>query len=199
MVWIVHFSCQRFDSLPGFNNNQGKGNYMQQSVRYLLICLLLIAWSLPGHAKRKMPTRDPGQNYGMAGCGLGSLIFDNPKDYNVKWKQIFASVVDNYIGGKPFTITTGSMNCSHEIQEEEAETEDEAANRFLDQNWDFIKAEAAQGGGDTLMAYTQLLRCTSDNLAGQLQEKMDPIFSQHADEQSQKAKFHETARQACRS
>src|SRR5262245_3666530 len=48
------------------------------------------------------------QNYGMAGCGLGSLLFG--KD-NTKLMQVLAGIINATGGSQTFGISSGTSNC----------------------------------------------------------------------------------------
>jgi hypothetical protein len=91
------------------------------------------------------------QGYGMAGCGLGSLLFG--KD-NTVLMQILAATT-NGIGGQVFAITTGTSNCTAGgIVKAERE---QAA--FAEVNFQDLKRNMASGGGEFLTSFATLLGC----------------------------------------
>jgi hypothetical protein len=91
------------------------------------------------------------QNYGMAGCGLGSLLFE--KD-NSKGMQILAAIL-NGTGGQTFAITSGTSNCV-EAGVVKAEREQAA---FAEVNFQDLKRNMAAGGGEFLASFSTLLGC----------------------------------------
>ena len=49
------------------------------------------------------------QNVGMAGCGLGSVLFGNQ---NTVLMQLLAATTNGILWNQSFGITTGTLNCS---------------------------------------------------------------------------------------
>ena len=91
------------------------------------------------------------QNYGMAGCGLGSLLFE--KD-NSKGMQILAAIL-NGTGGQTFAITSGTSNC---VEGGVVKAEREQA-AFAEVNFQDLKRNMASGGGEYLASFATLLGC----------------------------------------
>lgn len=91
-------------------------------------------------------------NYGMAGCGLGSLIIKNKR----KWPQLGAAVL-NAVGYQTFAITSGSSNCVDKGKDY-AQKEKEV---FVTINLPSLEKEAAQGQGQHLSAFAEILGCPS--------------------------------------
>jgi hypothetical protein len=90
------------------------------------------------------------QTYGMAGCGLGSLVI---KD-NSTGMQILAATT-NGTGGQVFGITSGTSNCVSggvvKAQREQA--------AFAEVNFQDLKRNMASGGGEFLASFSTLLGC----------------------------------------
>jgi hypothetical protein len=91
------------------------------------------------------------QGYGMAGCGLGALIFGND---NSTLMQILAATT-NGIGGQVFAITSGTSNCTAGGVVK-AEREQAA---FAEVNFQDLKRNMASGGGEYLTSFSTLLGC----------------------------------------
>ena len=89
--------------------------------------------------------------YGLAGCGLGSLIFGT-KPGPV---QIVAATFNATSGNQTFAITTGTSNCGKGLFPQAEQVS------FLDNNLATLKKESAQGHGDTVVAYATLLGCNT--------------------------------------
>jgi Protein of unknown function (DUF3015) len=112
-------------------------------------------------------------NYGMAGCGLGSLAFANEKD---KASQIFASTTNGTSGSQTFGISSETSECTTDgtIKSERAQ------EAFAEVNFDSLAQEMAKGQGEHLTAFAHLLGCPESGLSefGHLtQRNYTQIFS----------------------
>jgi hypothetical protein len=110
--------------------------------------------------------------YGAGGCGLGSVIFkDQPGGV-----QIFAATTNGTFGNQTFGITTGTLNCGDPIWAySNSETK-----RFVAHNMDALAMDIAQGKGETLDAFAELLQVPAENraeFAAVLQENFDQVFT----------------------
>lgn len=107
--------------------------------------------------------------YGMAGCGLGSLVMSPGGN------QSSAATTNGTSGNQTFAITLGTSNCKTAgemalIQEQET---------FFFANLSTLSKEMAQGSGDALATFTQKLGCSQDiqpQVAQQLQSNYGEIF-----------------------
>ena len=90
------------------------------------------------------------QGYGMAGCGLGSLVF---KENN--GMQILAAITNGLFGNQTFAITSGTLGCTSggviKAQREQA--------AFAEVNFQDLKRNMATGGGEFLTSFATLLGC----------------------------------------
>lgn len=122
--------------------------------------------------------------YGMAGCGLGSLIIKSP----AQWPQVGAWAL-NAIGYQTFAITSGTSNCKTKggtAYVDEQET-------FVSANLPRLEQEAAQGQGELLSSYAEVLGCrgdASEALRRLSQEQFDYVFEKK-EAQSVLARTHE--------
>jgi hypothetical protein len=92
------------------------------------------------------------QGYGMAGCGLGSLLFGND---NTTLMQILAATTNGTFGSQTFGITSGTSNCTAGGVVK-AEREQAA---FAEVNFQDLKRNMAAGGGEYLTSFSTLLGC----------------------------------------
>jgi hypothetical protein len=90
--------------------------------------------------------------YGMAGCGLGSLLFGND---NTTLMQILAATTNNILFPQTFAITSGTSNCTAGGVVK-AEREQAA---FAEVNFQDLKRNMASGGGEYLTSFSTLLGC----------------------------------------
>lgn len=89
--------------------------------------------------------------YGMAGCGLGSIVFGDSAGI----VQVLAATTNGTFASQTFGITTGTSNCVADgvvmvDREQEA---------FVEANLPSLRADIAAGGGEHLAAFTTLLGC----------------------------------------
>lgn len=96
--------------------------------------------------------------YGMAGCGLGSLVLKE----NNKMMQVLAATTNGTSASQTFGITFGTSNCSASAQT--AAATKAAQEMFVANNLNALSKEAAQGEGQTLNAFAFLLGCNGDSV-----------------------------------
>ncbi len=109
--------------------------------------------------------------YGMAGCGLGSVVF------GASGNQVSAATTNGTSYNQPFAITSGTSNC---VQTPE-ETAYLQQREFLSANLVSLEKELAQGGGETPRALLEIIGCQKDKLAGtdsQLATHYSVIFNE---------------------
>jgi hypothetical protein len=93
-----------------------------------------------------------GGYYGMAGCGLGSLIFG---PVNQPGAQVLAATTNGTFATQTFGISSGTSNCvSGGVVRAERE---QAA--FAELNFRDLKQNMAAGGGEYLKSFATLLGC----------------------------------------
>jgi len=108
----------------------------------------------------------------MAGCGLGSLIIKG----NEKGPQIGAFFL-NMTGAQTSGITSGTSNCKSKGGSAALTQEQET---FVAANMTRLSQEAAQGSGEHLASFAEVLGCQGANasrFAVLSQEKFDFIFA----------------------
>jgi len=109
--------------------------------------------------------------YGMAGCGLGSLIIKSPS----KGPQIGSWFINSVVGVQTFAMTSGTSNCKSKggmAYVDEQET-------FVSANLPRLEQEAAQGQGELLSSFADVLGCegtSADTLKRLSQERYDYVF-----------------------
>jgi hypothetical protein len=92
------------------------------------------------------------QGYGMAGCGLGALVFGKE---NTTLKQVLAATTNGSFGTQTFGITSGTSNCTSggvvALRREQT--------AFAEVNFQDLKRNMAMGGGEFLASFSTLLGC----------------------------------------
>lgn len=105
-------------------------------------------------------------HYGMAGCGLGSLIIKGSNSY----EQIFVGTTNNWTGTNTSGITSGTSNCRDGSKT--------TANLFYEINKEALKRDIARGNGETIVSLAQILGCeNSAVLASSLQKNFAQVFT----------------------
>lgn len=105
--------------------------------------------------------------YGMAGCGLGSIVIKENT-----FAQIFATTTNGTLGNQTFGITSGTSNCVGNASRTAAEQE-----VFIRNNYAQLSTQAAQGQGEYLDAFAELLGCEREPLLQFSQNNRAKIFA----------------------
>lgn len=92
--------------------------------------------------------------YGMAGCGVGSMVFED-KPGKI---QILAATTNDYFG-QTFSITSGTSNCVDMGAKEEA-------SLYITVNEEALAKDISRGNGSTLASLSKLLRCSDEAALG---------------------------------
>ena len=92
--------------------------------------------------------------YGTAGCGLGSLVFQDQPGM----VQIIAATL-NGTGVQTFGITTGTSNCGAGLSAH-------GTRDFVDANRDALAKDMSRGQGETIGALAVLAQCKDSSQVG---------------------------------
>ena len=113
--------------------------------------------------------------YGMAGCGIGSLVFeDQPGKI-----QILAVTTNEVIVPQTSAITTGTSNCFEEGSMA-------ASDRYIETNQLALQKDIARGEGETLSGLLMIWQCEDPSKAGSaLQKNFDRIYNQSGQKPSE--------------
>ena len=116
-----------------------------------------------------------GQARSNTGCGLGSMLFKNNADNSVVL-QTFQATTNGIYGNQTFGITTGTSECS----QPKNFVSNQQLNEFMVANMDNLARDIAQGRGETLDAFAELLGVPAEKrpeFYGQLQNGFSRIFT----------------------
>lgn len=106
-------------------------------------------------------------NYGMAGCGLGGMVFkDQPGMI-----QIVASTLNNLVSPQTSAISSGTSGCY--------DGGGQSANlQYIETNKVALKEDAARGQGETLDGLMTLMGCAnSQEVKAQIKKNYNSIFN----------------------
>ena len=99
-----------------------------------------------------------GQGYGMAGCGLGSIVFGQQPGLI----QVVA-VTLNHTGYQTLAITTGTSNCGESGKQARAE-------QFINVNKEALSNDIARGSGDSVASLAEVMGCQNTDFSTQLRK-----------------------------
>ncbi len=105
-------------------------------------------------------------NYGMAGCGLGSIVM------GAKGSQVSAATTNGTSYSQMFGITTGTSNCA----EDGVALRQSEVNSFAEANFESLKSEMAQGQGENLEVLASLMGCDASRLGSAVRADYGSIF-----------------------
>lgn len=110
------------------------------------------------------------QPYGMAGCGIGALVFgDQPGKV-----QIAAGILNNLISPQTSAITSGTSNCYEAGG-------NAAADLYIEANKIALQEDVARGQGETLAGLLTIWNCNNAGQVGSvLQQNYNQIFASPA-------------------
>jgi hypothetical protein len=104
--------------------------------------------------------------YGLAGCGLGSLVFESQPGA----VQVLAATTNGTSGSQTFGITTGTSNCGPGAFAS-------GTKNFVDANREMVAKDISRGQGEAIGALTQLNLCADSSKVGSaLQKRFGEIF-----------------------
>ena len=143
---------------------------MKKTLVILGMSLMMSAPSFAAQKKHSTATNNDKtftRNYGMAGCGLGSMVMG--KDGN----QIFAGTTNGTLANQSFAITFGTSNCIDSSTDQVATRMD----RFVVVNETALAGDIARGQGEALTSLSSIMHCSdSAELGSALQHHYSVIF-----------------------
>ncbi len=133
---------------------------MRKSLYALLILgvgMSAMAQNEQRHHHRRKPLEQmvTGQGYGLAGCGLGSIVF-GPQPGMV---QVVAATTNGTFYSQSFGITSGTSNCDIPRMGQQAA-------EFIQVNKEIVMKDAARGNGETINALADIFGCSDANVLG---------------------------------
>ena len=139
-----------------------------------LIIFLSIVTSFAAFAQKKSTAKPEGftRQYGLAGCGLGSVLMGK------RSVQIFASTTNGTSSNQWFAISAGSLNCVDSPTAEVAGRMDQ----FILVNRSQVQGDIARGNGETIAALGTFMGCSSSpaEIGSELKANYSGIFVEEA-------------------
>lgn len=140
---------------------------MKLSKMIIAACVIFGLGQAFAQAQKKKPLIDhaQGQGFGMAGCGLGSVVFGEKPGM----VQIFAGTTNGISGNQTFGISSGTLNCGESGKMANAE-------QFIDTNKVALENDLARGQGETVQALSQVLECKNTNFTQSMKSNYQQAF-----------------------
>ena len=111
--------------------------------------------------------------YGMAGCGLGSVLFGESEN---RGGQILSSTTNGLYSNNTFGMSSGSSNCIPEKSARTAEVK-KNMNMFIDANKEALANDIVKRDGETILALGEIVGCKDTNYLGaKLQSRYGIIY-----------------------
>ena len=108
------------------------------------------------------------QNYGDAGCGLGSVLFGNKPGMI----QVLAATFNGSFGTQTFGISTGTLNCGGSSARISDRTQ-----VFVEANREVLAKDISRGQGETIANLAAIAGCQNTAAVGAtLQNNFQAIF-----------------------
>lgn len=158
-------------------------------MKYLiLIALTMSSVAMAAEAKKKKTTTktetteevaQPAQrtqssfkrNYGLAGCGLGSVVMGKHGG------QVSAATTNGTSYNQTFAISSGTLNCLDGATAEVANRMDQ----FIIVNHSQVQGDIARGNGETISALSSYMGCaqSSKEIGESLKSNYSTIFTKN--------------------
>ena len=134
-------------------------------MKKLVIGVLFATTAFLGTTAHEKPAH--AGNYGMAGCGLGSIVFGNKPGFI----QILAATTNGTFASQTFGITSGTSNCS------DTGGGGPSAAAFIQTNREALAKDISRGNGETIRNLATLSGCGDSAAVGvELQKNFKLIF-----------------------
>lgn len=122
------------------------------------------------------------EKYGMAGCGVGSLVFEDKPGMI----QIVAGILNDVISPQTSAITSGTSNCYEDNGRA-------ASEMYIEANKLALQEDVSRGQGETLAGLLTIWNCNdSTGISSTLQKNYSQIFAAPVTSQAIKSSMQST-------
>lgn len=119
-----------------------------------------------GTKNKSLHDQFTGQGYGMAGCGLGSVVFGNKKGM----VQVFAATTNGLYWNQTFGISSGTSNCG--------ESGKMATSEFIKTNRLALEKDVVRGQGETIASLQAVMDCKNNDFSVSMKKQYSQEFPQ---------------------
>ncbi|MFA6237874.1 MAG: DUF3015 family protein [Bacteriovorax sp.] len=147
------------------------------------LCFQLILFALGVHAEERAKNKGLiGENvdsptadyYGMAGCGLGSVLFGESESRGV---QLLSSTTNGTYSNNTFGMSSGTSNCNAAKPDKTTDIK-KNIDVFVAANREALATDLAKNNGETIVALAQIVGCpNSQTMGSELKKNYETIFS----------------------
>jgi len=124
----------------------------------------------------KSVEKSESSDYGMSGCGLGSVLFGETEN---RGGQILSSTTNGIYSNSTFGMSSGTSNCVPEKSEKTAELK-KNMNIFISANKEALANDIVKQNGETITALSEIVGCNDTKYLGtKLQSRYDLIYSKN--------------------
>lgn len=146
--------------------------------KFACVLILLVALTAQAQEKKKGlvgGVADNGESaYGMAGCGLGSILFG---ESDKRLFQIFASTTNGLYSNNTFAMSSGTSNCNAEKAERTTDIK-KNIDVFVAANREALATDLAKNNGETIVALAHIVGCPDSKVMGaELKKSYSTIFT----------------------
>ena len=151
-------------------------------MRLLAVFLILVSGLVHAQAKPKnkglighsLDKAESGEPYGMAGCGLGSILFGETES---KGGQVLAATTNGVYSNNTFGMSSGTSNCTPE-QSKKMSSIRKNVQMFVAANREALANDIAKSNGETIVTLGNIIGCNDNNYLGsKLQSRYEKIFN----------------------
>jgi hypothetical protein len=116
--------------------------------------------------QKSMSMANDPRGYGIAGCGLGSVVLGAKPGPT----QIVSGILNNFVIPQTFAISTGTLNCDLPGMGMQAAA-------FIEMNRPVVLKEASRGQGESIASLANLVNCqNTEAFSSHLQNHFGEVF-----------------------
>jgi hypothetical protein len=123
----------------------------------LVLVLGLVGMGAQAQKKKALVDEVSGQGYGMAGCGLGSVVFGDKPGL----VQVVSSFLNGTSGNQTFGISFGTSNC-------EGMMKSAKTDQFIEVNKLALEKEMVRGQGENMSSLQNMMGCQNETFSNEM-------------------------------
>lgn len=137
-------------------------------MKHIILAIVFALSSAAMAAEAKKSSKSFERQYGLAGCGLGSVVMGKHGG------QVSAATTNGTLWNQTFAISAGTLNCVDSNSSEVASRMDQ----FIIVNRSQVQGDIAKGNGETISALSSYMGCSqsSDEIGKSLKANYSEIF-----------------------
>ncbi|MFP5385178.1 MAG: DUF3015 family protein [Bacteriovoracia bacterium] len=138
----------------------------------------------------KVTPKNQEAAWGMAGCGLGSVLFGETES---RGGQILAVTTNDFYSNNTFAMSSGTSNCVPEQSESTAQLK-KNMEMFVAANREALANDIAKSNGETISTLSGMMGCKDETYLGaKLQTRYETIFASNENASVSETMFNTVA------